>query len=645
MDVDVMSTPLASPNLQVDPGLITRLRELLKTKEATWLSREQAKAVHLLVHNIGQHTITVLPTAGGKTLVYAIPAMFARLQGSYVVAVPNRALLEDLKRRMGEFGLDHCEWRKGSQSAFRETPVIFVSADTLCHSDFLSKLKEMSIRGALKGIIMDEAHKWAYESHYRHAIQASRRVTDLGVTIHMMTATLRPGFEDRLARTFGLQGNDFVKVRASIDKPNLEYRVNKVSIQPGQRSQAVMDQVVTDAESLSKKFEKGDLGLIIVRSVAMAQKLAQRLGCGSFHANKDGEKGSQEAYLKWQAERERENASSDNSRWICATPLIDTGNDTKGVRHTMFCEPPFDMISLLQGAGRTARDGGHGVVTVYYDRYQEGGLVNGFDKEFADVEGVRLYVENTETCRRYLLTSRWDASAVSCAENPGGALCDICQNRKNGLKELAPQLPLDVRTVKEALESRLSQIDQEKLDMECLSAIHDNVIPLGICPFHFAVEGRVVDHKIDDCNLTSRKGERMFQKQCWEFERKISWQSGFVCYHCFFTHAYKDWRFHDGQPDSCKRKTLMLNNRPGVTSFSQHSKAFLSAIYWAIYSSQELRDSAAKETGFRAIPDNLGDYYRFLTDCSDGSVLPVGLTVLARCMAGRVAALRKEGLW
>lgn len=612
----------------VNPALIEKLRIALKSDTASWLSAEQAQAVQMVTNNSEHHSIIVLPTAGGKTILYVIAAMYAKAQGTYVVAVPNRSLLEDLKRRMQEYGIESSEWKGGSVPA--DVPILFVSADVLCQPEFLMQLQALKSNGTLKGIFMDECQKWESEGYYRYRLQDPTPLAGLGVPLHLLTATLKPGQEETMVCNLGLHASNFAMIRASTDKPNLEYRVMRIPDSGGIRVNLVMTAVLSEAKS--KTLEKGELGLIITRSVDMAVALSKELGCGFFHRSRD-DKGydPQDSYQKWQEERLRDTPSSPFATWLCSTPLIDTGNDTRGLKHTMFCEPPFDFISFLQGAGRTAREGQHGTVTIFYDTYKKGALNGSMNQDFSDVEGVRLYLENTTTCRRFFITERWDEKAVSCGEVPNAALCDICQLRQRGVDPFVPATRFELRTVEEALVEYDEAVQTTESDIEALIDIHQNVISTGACPLHLTIRSERVAHSPSFCPLMTNIRE--FR----DFEKRLKWQAGFVCYACFFPHSGKDLRFHKGKDwMSCKNEPLRLATDPEKTTFGQHSKQFVSGAMYALTLSGELREKAERLTGFGRVPTEIAQLGSYLTAIKSGCVLPAGLVLMARVLKGAV---------
>lgn len=625
--------------VEVDPTLLEHLCKILKDQNATWTSKEQADSVQNIAHNRGHNTITVLRTGSGKTIAYVLPALFVADHGSYVVAVPNRALLEDLKRRVRSFGLECKEWKAGKDFGSRAPAVIFVSADVMCSEGFLAVLKALKASGVLKGIVLDEVHKWVQEGHYRYRLQDVNALASLRVPLHCFTATLKPDQTHKVAGKFGLRTEDFKIVRGSTDRPNLEYRVVRVASSPGYRVQKVVEAVVAEIKDRTRSMKRGELGLVISRSVDTAKAIAEELGCGRFHAKRDEwDEDPQVDYGAWQAERELEVPTSAHSRWLSATPLVDTGNDTKGVVVTLFCEPPFDMISLLQGAGRTAREGQRGAVTVYFDEYRVGAVDPHADGEFADVEGVRRYVENADTCRRFLITSSWDETAVSCSGIPDGVQCDICQQKRKGVRPYIPRAVAgDLRTAEEAFKSFDERLAASKEDSDLLLVIYKHLVTLGACPFHFASSGEVAIHPAKSCELKKSFGGVEFS----EFERRLKWQPGYVCFHCFFPHGAKDGRFHEGGDWSvCKSRPLDIPGDPSKGTFARQSKSFLSGVMWSIFSSEESRAVADKEFGTGRVPGDLKDYCKTVTEQTKSS-LPTGLVLVARCLRGHLAKFER----
>ncbi|KAF1956342.1 hypothetical protein CC80DRAFT_362384, partial [Byssothecium circinans] len=100
------------------------MQQVLGQKEVSFRSVEQEQALHAVLD--GQTPlVVVLPTGGGKSLLFSVPACLEGA-GMTVVVVPYRALIEDLVGRMQKCGIDCMEWKHGESNP---AAVVVVSAD------------------------------------------------------------------------------------------------------------------------------------------------------------------------------------------------------------------------------------------------------------------------------------------------------------------------------------------------------------------------------------------------------------------------------------------------------------------------------------------------------------------------------------
>jgi hypothetical protein len=640
VSLPVLCRELAPPkpgNVQIDPTLISHLRSALNNENATWYSREQAEALQHIIHTKDRHTLTILRTGGGKTLLYVIPALYARRQGVYVVAVPNRGLLEDLKRRMQEYRLRSVEWKPGNREAFDICPIIFISSDMLHHKQFLALMQELKARGSLRAIMLDEVHKWVYEKHFRPSLQDPSCLARLGVPLHGLTATLKQDQVHKVENVLGLPRNTFVVTRGSTDRPNIEYKVIRAAPVHGALAQGAIDRVLLEVRALTEHMGLGELGLIISRSVEITRLIADALGCRQFFkASPTDSFDPQKQFIEWQAARNSTSPPTTADRWLSSTTLIDTGNDTRGVRYTVFCEPPFDMISLQQGSGRTAREGQRGTVIVVYDQYQVGGIPKDMDWEFADVGGVEGYVKNTTVCRRFFITCRWDVEGVSCAIVPGAIFCDICEAKKQGVELYFPPSPVPVlRTVEITETIALQDADKKDISFALLHEIQKHLIPQGMCPLHFAANGELVVHPAQMCKLEKTFGEGLLSDGFRRFQTSIKWQYGYVCWFCFFPQPPKDPRFHKVGANYgwCSHNDipLRLQHHPDKNTVARHSKEFMNGLLWAIFHLGHLRARVDACDHLPPIPNDISAFFGYVTDITS-SDMTTGHALIAECL-------------
>ena len=129
-----------------EKGVCKAMQQVLGQQDVGFRSAEQELALHAVID--GQTPlVVVLPTGGGKSLLFSVPACMEDA-GVTVVVVPYRALIEDLVDRMQKCGIDCMEWKHGESSP---AAVVVVSADaagdTTSNGNFLGYANMLSGKG------------------------------------------------------------------------------------------------------------------------------------------------------------------------------------------------------------------------------------------------------------------------------------------------------------------------------------------------------------------------------------------------------------------------------------------------------------------------------------------------------------------
>ncbi|KAF8490910.1 hypothetical protein BU17DRAFT_17578, partial [Hysterangium stoloniferum] len=112
--------------------------------------------------------IVVLPTGGGKALLWMLPAKTFWSGKSVIVVVPLVALLADCERRCQEAGVTYGVWSKDEARPF--TSVVFVSAEEAITGEFLGYAKHMCALGRLMYIYIEEGHLIMAAANYREKL-------------------------------------------------------------------------------------------------------------------------------------------------------------------------------------------------------------------------------------------------------------------------------------------------------------------------------------------------------------------------------------------------------------------------------------------------------------------------------------------
>ena len=292
----------------------------------------------------GRDVFALLPTGGGKSLCFQLPAVVRA--GLTLVVSPLIALMKDQVDALTAAGipatflnssLDAAQARERLRG-LREGRyrLLYVAPERLMLPSFLADLQRWNVAA----IAVDEAHcisAWGHDFRPEY-----RRLAELGdafpgAPIMALTATATPRVRDDIVASLRLRApRTFV---ASFDRPNLFYRVED-------KGQAY-DQVL----ALVRR-RKGEHGIVYGQSRSTAERLAERLredgvSAAAYHAGlEQGERArAQEAFTR------------DEVNVICATVAFGMGIDKPNVRFVVHHDLPKNLESYYQETGRAGRDG------------------------------------------------------------------------------------------------------------------------------------------------------------------------------------------------------------------------------------------------------------------------------------------------
>lgn len=292
----------------------------------------------------GRDVFAVLPTGGGKSLCYQLPAM-AR-PGLTVVVSPLIALMKDQVDALTAAGIP-ATFLNSSLAAGESRPrlrglhageyrLLYVAPERLMLAGFLEDLKRWQV--ALFAI--DEAHcisEWGHDFRPEYRQLASLRSEFESVPMMALTATATERVRaDIIGQLHLREPRVYI---ASFNRPNLNYRVSAKS--------GAYDQV--------RAFVKGrarEAGILYVQSRKSAESLAAKLRLDgipavAYHAGLDAAERSrnQEAFLR------------DEVRVVCATIAFGMGINKPNVRFVIHYDLPKNIEGYYQETGRAGRDG------------------------------------------------------------------------------------------------------------------------------------------------------------------------------------------------------------------------------------------------------------------------------------------------
>jgi superfamily II DNA helicase RecQ len=388
------------------------LQQVLGKQDVRFRSAEQEQALYAVL-DYQTPLVVVLPTGGGKSLLFTLPACIEKT-GVTIVVVPYRALIEDLVSRIRDSGVECIEWTHGDSNP---ASVVVVSADVAgdvtSNGNFLGYARLLKSKGLLRRMVVDECHLVFTSSYWRRNLLKVKNLRLLGCPIVLLTATLPPMRELELEACMLVRHATYI--RASTVRPNARYFVSWC--QRGKLEETALAMCKRWAKRLQRTQEKG---VVYCRSKAQCERIAKELDCIYYHAEVEDRA---EQLAEW----------AEAGGMIVATSALGTGVDYAGIVYILHVGMPWSLTDFAQASGRGGR-GGEPVDVVVVIEHGEVEKRVEEKSEDMDVQAMGQFLIGSG-CRRELMSAYLDQEGVRCGDIEAVG-CDRCgEGEQAWLKE------------------------------------------------------------------------------------------------------------------------------------------------------------------------------------------------------------------
>jgi len=327
----------------------------------------------------GHDTLGLMPTGGGKSITFQVPAMI--FDGVTIVVTPLISLMKDqvdnLRRRRIKAVFIHSGMTMRERTAARENLLnggakfLYISPERLRNEQFINELRRLKVNL----IVVDEAHcisQWGYDFRPAYLNIKRLRKEKPGVPVLALTATATPTVADDICRQLEMDSPNVL--RMSFSRDNISYIVR-----PAETKIHEVFHILSRTTGTA---------IVYVRSRRRTREIAEFIETSGIPA------APYHAGLSYELKEERQNAwKSGKTRVIVATNAFGMGIDKPDVRVVIHYDMPPSLEEYYQEAGRAGRDGLTSYAVLLTSKADRGVMRRRVTEAFPDRDVIRKIYE------------------------------------------------------------------------------------------------------------------------------------------------------------------------------------------------------------------------------------------------------------